>query len=220
MAQQVFKSPKEQSTYLSTPFDTRRISQKKGETPHSLFESYRLTKMSPNDYYKMVGHLANVDPQKLMAQREKETNEISVADIRNKMKNGVKFDTPWIRLNDSGEKGTTDVYFQEGLHRMLAAGQEYGMDTKFPVYLAYENDPWEDMDIMSMDDFVNFYDKVRQDRWNKRQERERIKQQEIDDFYKKETADHFGVLLEAVTPELIKQYKKYEDDLFKDEWYD
>lgn len=220
MEQPKFKSADQQADFLATPFDTRRISQKKDQTPRTMFESYRLTQMSPNDYYKMVSHLANVDPQKLMEQREKETNEISVADIRNKMKNGVKFDTPWIRLNDRGEKGSTDVYFQEGLHRMLAAGQEYGMDTKFPVYLAYENDPWEDMDIMSMDDFVNFYDKVRQDRWNKYQERERIKQQEIDDFYKQETADHFGILLDAVTPELIKQYKKYEDDLFKDEWYD
>ena len=223
MAQQVFKSPSAQAeSIVNNPFNRWSVSQKEGKkTPSAFFgESKRLVNMSPNDYFKLVASQSGTTPEKLMENRQRVPNELSVDDIRQKMREGDLFDTPWIRLMDAGEKGTVRPYWQEGLHRMLAAGQEYGMDTKFPIYLAYDNDPWNEIDTLSMDDFIKHYDTKRLERYNKQQERERIRNQEIDDYYKDATARHFNILLEQVTPELIKQYKKYEDDYLKDEWND
>lgn len=212
------KSPLE----LISPFNQWSVSQEKGRnTPSAFFGgSKRLVNLSPNDYYKLVASQTNTTPEKLIASRTKNTNEISTDDIQKKMREGVKFDTPWIRLNDAGEKGSTDVYFQEGLHRMLAAGREYGMDTKFPIYLAYENDPWNDIDKIPIDDFIKHYDDTRLKRYNMRQEREREHQRQIDEFNKEMAADLFKVGLDQVTPEMIKQYLKYEDELFRDDYFD
>ena len=224
MAQQAFHNPIQAADSLSNPFDINSVSQKKGmKNPSAFFEfdeGKRLVNMSPNDYFKLVASQSGTTPEKLMNHRQTIPNELSIDDIRKKMREGVRFDTPWIRLMDSGEKGTVRPYWQEGLHRMLAAGQEYGMDTKFPVYLAYENDPWNEIDTLSMDDFINHYDNTRLSRYKKKQEREAIRQKEIDDYYKGATARHFHKLIDEVTPELIKQYMKYEDDLLKEEWYD
>lgn len=221
MAQQRFSSPLQASeSLIKNPFNIYSISQEKGKkTPSAFFgnESKRLVNMSPNDYFKFVSHQVGTTPEKLIAQRQKTPNELSVDDIRKKMREGVQFDTPWLRLMDRGEPGTVRPYWQEGLHRMLAAGQEYGMDTKFPTYIAYENDPWNEIDTLSMDDFIKHYDNTRLDRYNKYKEQERLKQQELEDFYKQETADRFGILLDAVTPELIAQYKKEEDEMWKEE---
>lgn len=219
MAQQLFHNPNDQAeSIVHNPFNKWSVSQKEGKkTPTQFFgnESKRLVNMSPNDYYKFVSHMIGVNPDDLKKQRYLTTNEISVDDIQQKMRAGVTFDTPWLRLTDSGEPGTVRPHWQEGLHRMLAAGQLYGMDTKFPTYIAFENDPWNELDTLSMDDFIKHYDKTRLDRYNKEQERERIRNQEIDDMNKELTARHFGKLLDEVTPEMIKQYLKYESDEFK-----
>ena len=218
---QVFKSPETQAeSIVNNPFDIYSLSQEKGKkTPSAFFgnESKRLVNMSPNDYFKFVSHQVGTTPERLMEQRQRVSNELSVDEIRKKMREGVKFDTPWLRLMDRGEPGDVNPYWQEGLHRMLAAGQEYGMDTKFPTYIAYENDSWNEMDTLPMDDFIKHYDKTRLERYNKYKEKERLKQQELDDFYKQETADRFGILLDAVTPELIARYKKEEDDMWREE---
>ena len=225
MALQQFKTPNPIIDDLSTPFDVKKIY--KQERPNDFFKTHvqygmgnRLVHMSPNDYYKLVASQSNTTPEKLMEHRQKYENEMSIDDMRKKMRSGVKFDTPWIALTDRGEKGTVTPYWQEGLHRMLAAGQEYGMDTKMPVYLGYENDRWEELDKMSMDDFIKYYDDTRLKRYNNAKAIEDAKNKEIDDYYKKSTAEHFNILLDLVTPELIREYKKYEDDLFKDEWDD
>lgn len=203
-----------------SPFNKHRVSQEKGrETPSSFFGngSKRLVNMSPNDYFKFVSHMANTTPEKLMKQRQNHPNEMSVDDMRSLMKKGTKFDTPWLRVDDSGEPRSVSPYWQEGLHRMLAAGQEYGMDTKFPIYLAYENDPWNEIDTMSMDDFIKHYDDTRLKRYNKRKEQERIEEEEFEKRYKEDVADWYNVLLENVTPELIRKYDKEMDNLFTED---
>jgi len=174
--------------------------------------------MSPNDYYKFVSHQIKTTPEKLMEHRNKIKNQLSVDEMRTMMRNGVKFDTPWLRVDDSGEPGTTSPYWQEGLHRMLAAGQEYGMDTKFPIYLGYENDPWGEMDTMSMDDFIKHYDQTRLDRYNKRKQAELEQKRKWEQMDKEFAAAHFKVPLDQVTPEMVKEYKKWEDSLWTEDF--
>ena len=103
---------------------------------------------------------------------------------------------------------------------MLAAGQEYGMDRKFPVYIGYENDSWDDLDTMSMDDFIKHYDDTRLKRYNERQQREEEEKEDSDAYWKKEAADHFKIPEEQVTQDHIDKYMKYLDWLFRDEWND
>lgn len=215
------KNPLELANEIISPFNKYKISQEKGrESPSSFFgnQSKRMINMSPNDYFKFVSHQIGSTPDKLMKQREKNPNELTVDDIRSKMRNGTKFDTPWLKLMDKGNKGEVRPYWQEGLHRMLAAGQEYGMDTKFPIYLAYDNDPWNEIDSMSMDDFINYYDEKRSKRQKDYEEQERLEKEEQDYQQKKETALYYGKLLEEVTPELIAQYSREMDDLFKEDF--
>lgn len=221
MAQQVFKSPINQSESIeNNPFNQWSVSQDpKKKSPSAFFGgSKRLVNMSPNDYFKLVASQGHISVDDLIKDRLNNANEMSIEEMRQKMRNGVKFDTPWIRLSDRGEKGDTSPYFQEGLHRMLAAGQEYGMDTKFPIYLAYQNDQWNEIDTLPMDDFIKHYDDTRLKRYNEHKKLEEQEQKELDDWYKQQTADYFNVLLENVTPEMLKEYTKYEDKMWEEDF--
>lgn len=218
---QVFKNPNSQAeSIINNPFNIHSVSQQKGKKNPSAFFgfSHRLVNMSPNDYFKFVASQSNTTPEKLMENRQNVANEMTVDDMRSKMREGVKFDTPWLRLLDSGEKGTVSPYWQEGLHRMLAAGQEYGMDTKFPTYIAYENDPWNEIDTLSMDDFIKHYDDTRLSRYNKRKQVELQEQEDDNEYWKKEAASHFKLPVESITQEHIDKYMSYLDKLFSGEW--
>lgn len=215
---ETYKTPLEQSKSMPNPFNKWKVStERESVSPSSFFkdgESKRIVQMSPNDYFKFVSHQIGTTPEKLMEQRARVPNQMSVDDMQKKMREGVLFDTPWLRVSDSGEPGSTSPYWQEGLHRMLAAGREYGMDTKFPIYLGYENDPWGQMDTMNMDDFLKHYDETRLNRYNKRKEAEEEQNKKWEELDKKYAAAHFHVPVEQVTPEMIKQYRKWEDDLW------
>lgn len=218
-----YKSPLEQSNALindKNPFNPNSISHDRHVTPNDLFDNHRLTKMSPNDYYKFVSHQIGQNPEDLIKHRMNHPNEISIDDMRKMMREGTKFDTAWLRLSDDGEPGTTSPYWQEGLHRMLAAGQEYGMDTKFPVYIGYENDSWDDLDTMSMDDFIKHYDDTRLKRYNERKQREKDEEEANNAYWRREAAKHFKIPEEQATQEHIDKYIKFLDILFKDEWND
>ena len=218
-----FKTPIEQSNAMLDrkvePFNTSSISQKKWQTPERMFENHRIAQMSPNDYFKFAAHFGHYKtPEALMKNRMDKANEISVDEIRRMMREGTKFDTPWLRLDDRGEKGYHNAYCQEGLHRMLAAGQEYGMDTKFPVYIGYEDDPWNEIETMSMDDFIKYYDETRQKRWDEDQRLQADENARIEAEWRKDAADYFNVPVDKLTDEQYKQYNKFMDDLFKEEF--
>lgn len=216
-----FKSSLEQSNALLTdrsPFDTNRISRRRDQTPDSIFENHRLIQMSPNDYYKFVSHQIGSTPDRLINDRLNRKNDISVEDMRKMMREGTKFDTPWLRLNERGEKGMTSPWWQEGLHRMLAAGQEYGMDTKFPVYIGYEDDPWNEIESMPMDDFIKHYDTTRKNRYDEHQRIQADENARIEAEWRKDAADYFNVPVDKLTDEQYKQYNKFMDDLFKEEF--
>lgn len=149
---QVFKNPIEQANEIISPFNTRKVSH---DLPlNKEFKNRRLIKISPNDYYKLVSDQWKIPVDEIIDDRMKNYNKLSIDDMRKMMREGVKFDTPYIKLKDSG---VGDANFQEGLHRMLAAGLEFGMDTKFPVYLGYQTNPWIDIDRIPMDEFLKVY---------------------------------------------------------------
>ncbi len=219
---EAFKTPIEQSNAMLEPkvqpFNTKSISQKKWQTPENMFENHRIVQMSPNDYYKFAAHFGHYKtPEALMRQRERVANEMSVADMRKAMREGRQFDTPWLKLDDAGDIGYHNAYWQEGLHRMLAAGQEYGMDTKFPVYLGYETDPWDEIEKMPMDKFIEHYDTTRKNRYDEQVRLRNDEDARIEAEWRKDTADYFNIPVDQVTEEHIKKYNKFMDDLFKEE---
>lgn len=85
-----------------------------------------LVMMSPNEYYRECAEsvFKNSSVASLKAQRNADSGLIR--HYQEDMKNGDKFPLCYINYADSG---------QEGLHRMMAAGNVYGWDTKFPVLL-------------------------------------------------------------------------------------
>ena len=80
--------------------------------------------MSPSEYYKECAEnvFENSSVASLKAQRNADSDLIR--QYQEDMKNGDKFPLCYINYADSS---------QEGLHRMMAAGNVYGWDTKFPV---------------------------------------------------------------------------------------
>lgn len=82
--------------------------------------------MSPNQYYYECANNVFQDSsvERLLSQRR--SNSELIQQYEEDMKNGDKFPLCYINYADSG---------QEGLHRMMAAGNVYGWDTKFPVLI-------------------------------------------------------------------------------------
>ena len=82
--------------------------------------------MSPNEYYKECAKnvFENSSVARLKAQRNADSDLIR--QYQADMKRGDKFPLCYINYADSA---------QEGLHRMMAAGDVYGWDTKFPVLI-------------------------------------------------------------------------------------
>ena len=215
------KSPLELSNEFVNPFNTRRISHISGRTPKSMLgDNRRLINLSANDYYKLVANQWNTTPEEVMKSRQTHTNEMSIEDMRKHLQSGKKFDTPYIKLLDDGSGIALD--FQEGLHRMLAAGQEYGMDTKFPVWLGYETDPWNEIDTMSMDDFLKHYETTRNKRNEEWVNEQKRKKEEDEKRKRRIIAKDYGVSPEELTQEMIDEYDaewdEIWDNIIKEKW--
>jgi hypothetical protein len=86
--------------------------------------------MSPNEYIsECADHIFNgrVSVQELKDQRyasHTESGESLIAKYADDMRSGDKFPLCYLNYVNGG---------QEGLHRMMAAGEAFGWDTKFPV---------------------------------------------------------------------------------------
>lgn len=83
--------------------------------------------MSPAEYYKICatkifkGNAADHDVQDLIDSRKISSNLSKYIQM---FRDGVSFHMPMLNFAENG---------QEGLHRMLAAAEVFGWDTKFPV---------------------------------------------------------------------------------------
>ena len=79
--------------------------------------------MSPDEYFKICAEdIFGIPIQKLKDQRA--ANADAIAEYTEAMKRGDKFPLCFVNYADKS---------QEGLHRMMAAGNAFGWGTKFPV---------------------------------------------------------------------------------------
>lgn len=108
----------------------------------------QVVQMSPNEYYRECAKMfrnkrnSNTTSEDLKTQRRRDNGEDYIEDLKDVIiKKKKKF--PICVLDISYDAG------QEGLHRMMAAGDLFGWDKKFPVLL------------------VETYDKARQERLEK-----------------------------------------------------
>lgn len=88
--------------------------------------------MSPNEYYRMCATQVfdNTSVDRLKRQRVADYESIdSLQDILDK---GGQFWLPYVNIADKN---------QEGLHRMMVLGDNFGWDTKFPVLVVESADP-------------------------------------------------------------------------------
>ena len=85
----------------------------------------RIVMMSPEQYYEdcalyAFDHFVSINTLKNQRREDQDIND----ELMELMQNGTKINMCYINKADHG---------QEGLHRMMAAGDLYGWDTKFPV---------------------------------------------------------------------------------------
>jgi hypothetical protein len=88
--------------------------------------------MSPDEYFReCASKIFNVSQQYLEDSRSNNTD--TIIEYTSAMKRGDVFPLPYINYADTA---------QEGLHRMMAAGDAFGWNTKFPVLVVtvYDED--------------------------------------------------------------------------------
>ena len=148
--------------------------------------------MSPNEYFKESAEKIFHNRQSIdQLKRSREIDSKSNAEYKEAMKNGAKFPLCYLNYADNT---------QEGLHRMMVAGDLYGWDTKFPVLIVTVADQeWEDHinTVRAAHDFLNYdFEKVcKEAAYN------------LSDW-KSAPPDNFVDLLKE---EVIKEAKQYED---------
>lgn len=108
-----------------TPDGLKYMQEKKNRTGEIVY-------MSPDEYFRICAKDIFGIPQKeLEAQRSANTS--TIIEYVSAMKRGDKFPLCFVNYADKS---------QEGLHRMMAAGDAFGWNTKFPVLVvrALDND--------------------------------------------------------------------------------
>lgn len=104
--------------------------------------------MTPEEYYEACSKIFNQSVNDLKYQRS--SNADAILKYTMDMLNGDVFPLPYVNFADKS---------QEGLHRMMAAGDAFGWDEEFPVLVvtAYDNDRFErDKQFESMREFERF----------------------------------------------------------------
>lgn len=104
--------------------------------------------MTPDEYYEACSKVFNQSVNDLKYQRS--SNADTILKYTMDMLNGDVFPLPYVNFADKS---------QEGLHRMMAAGDAFGWDKEFPVLVvtAYDNDRFElDKQFEAMREFERF----------------------------------------------------------------
>lgn len=104
--------------------------------------------MTPEEYYEACSKIFNQSVNDLKYQRS--SNADAILKYTMDMLNGDVFPLPYVNFADKS---------QEGLHRMMAAGDAFGWDEEFPVLVvtAYDNERFErDKQFESMREFERF----------------------------------------------------------------
>lgn len=91
----------------------------------------RIVNMTPDEYYRMCAtQVFNSSVDRLKRQRI--VDDDSLDNLQSLLDKGVKFWMPYINLADKN---------QEGLHRMMVLGDNFGWNTSFPVLVVESADP-------------------------------------------------------------------------------
>lgn len=80
--------------------------------------------MSPDDYFRECAEYVFNGMSQQQLEDSRSANTEAIIEYTSAMKRGDVFPLPYINYADKS---------QEGLHRMMAAGDAFGWDTKFPV---------------------------------------------------------------------------------------
>ena len=90
--------------------------------------------MTPEEYYEACGKVFNKSAEDLKYERS--SNSKAILKYTMDMLNGDVFPLPYVNFAD---------HSQEGLHRMMAAGDAFGWDEEFPVLVVtpFDNDRYE-----------------------------------------------------------------------------
>ena len=154
----------------------------------------KIVMMSPREYFNecatnIFSRGTTVEELKASREYDKELN----AEYREAMQNGAKFPLCYLNYADSG---------QEGLHRMMLAGDLYGWDTKFPVLVitVYDQDVESERKILrEINDF-------------KRHDFDRICEQSADNIsnWREPIPDNYVDQLRA---EVIQVARDYDADI-------
>lgn len=168
----------------------------------------RVVNMTPKQYIKMVSNELGVDSDYLINQRKEHTDKTSVEDLRDLMKKGEKIDMPWIIQTETEGH---NPYFQEGLHRMIATGEEYGYDQEVPVTLGYDSNETGIFKNATPQEMIDNFQKNKELFKQRKIDTDNLEKQNIIN----EVADWFGVKPSEVNEELIAKYDKEMDDIFE-----
>ena len=89
--------------------------------------------MSPNEYFRECAEYVFNGMSQQQLEDSRSANTDTIIKYSSAMKRGDKFPMPYINYADKS---------QEGLHRMMAAGDVFGWNTKFPVLIVtvYDNE--------------------------------------------------------------------------------
>lgn len=94
----------------------------------------RILQMSPTEYYETCAYdVFDTTVDRLKKQRVADGE--SIQSLQRILDDGGQFWLPYINLADKN---------QEGLHRMMVLGDNFGWDTKFPVLIVQSADPRRD----------------------------------------------------------------------------
>ena len=108
----------------------------------------KIVMMSPREYYDecaKYGFPEQTSVDTLI--RSRRANDANLEKIKRNMQRGVKYHVCMLNYADRS---------QEGLHRMMAAGDLYGWDTKFPVLVVTPYDQAKEDLHKIMDECYNF----------------------------------------------------------------
>ena len=170
-----------------------------------------IEEMSPTEYFETCVNdvFENTSFDSLVKQRRRDTD--SLESLQQILDDGGQFWLPYVNLVDKN---------QEGLHRMMVLGDNYGWDTKFPVLVVESADPRIDEINEAWRQFNNAQSKARDYRYSRSSLPEDFVEQAQYELerYDEET-EYTIVVTEQDDEKFVLSIQGYEDDFEVTEWY-
>lgn len=170
-----------------------------------------IEEMSPTEYFETCVNdvFENTSFDSLVKQRRRDTD--SLESLQQILDDGGQFWLPYVNLVDKN---------QEGLHRMMVLGDNYGWDTKFPVLVVESADPRIDEINEAWRQFNNAQSKARDYRYSRSSLPEDFVEQAQYELerYDEET-EYTIVVIDQDDEKFVLSLQGYENDFEITEWY-